>query len=193
MSKTSNSLDVLKNPFLWVGVVGVLLMLWLVSGSSEPSELRQSMVRHDHQHGPGDGHEHSASIEEMERELRSKPDDLVLRGAVAHSLMEGAPEKAIHHYREILKRDPKDGYARLHLAESLVVQGKLREAYGYAQVLLEEERSPETLALMARIHYDLGNFEEALELSRDLLAVDPGNEQGEKLKEYSLLQIADGD
>ena len=170
--------------------VGLTLVLFLAGFFFlRGGELERSFERYEHRHDgahqPLDDHDWNWELGELEKELVESPNDKILLGRRAHLLMERKPDKALGAYRELLKKDPKDPYVRLHLAQALAVNGKFSEAMGYAAVLLKEERALETLELVARIHYEQGRFRSCLTFAEEVLALEPNHPGAKVLERYS--------
>lgn len=141
---------------------------------------------HDHTSGSRDDDDWDWAFQEVEKELEENPGDVILLGKRAHLLLERRPDEAIGAYRELLKKTPRDPYSRLHLAQALAASGKFDEAMGYAAKLLSEERSVETLELVARIHFERGRFQLCIEFSDEVLSKDPDHRMAQKMKARSL-------
>ena len=81
--------------------------------------------------------------------------------------------QAVVHYRETLKRDPRQSGRStilMELAESLVKLGRFDEA---RDILRGEDQTPAALTLVATCEQSLGRIDEAEDLLRKALAMDP--------------------
>ena len=133
--------------------------------------------------------DYQSMIKEMQQGLTSHPQSTDLREfLILAYLKTGKENLAIEAMSDLLEAKPKDLKVRLQLAELLEKQGKLQEAVGaYEKILDLAPRKEEAREAYLRLLTDLakrqeeqGNFGEALRTVKKILDVSPGNAEAEE-------------
>jgi len=133
--------------------------------------------------------DYRSMIKEMQQGLTSHPQSTDLREfLILAYLKTGKENLAIEAMSDLLEAKPKDLKVRLQLAELLEKQGKLQEAVGaYEKILDLAPRQEEAREAYLRLLTDLakrqeeqGNFGEALRTVKKILDVSPGSAEAEE-------------
>ena len=116
-----------------------------------------------------------ASVEVMEKAVRCRPSNPVLRNNLGNALKDaGRPADAEKSYREALKRRPDFADAHSNLGWLLQSMGRLREAeQSLRKALAFEPRHAQAHNHLGMVLGDLGRLQEAKESFRRALAIHP--------------------
>jgi len=121
--------------------------------------------------------EYRSAIIELKNVLQANADDFVARRMLAESAyLLNDLATAESEYRRILAQTPEDPALWAAYAETLLAWGKPAEALERAAPELESlPPTGRSIAVLGDIYRALGNLEEAREMYRDALDVEPGN------------------
>lgn len=135
----------------------------------------------------------TGDLQSVEKEITDaiarSPNDMALRGRLAEFYQNYAdPRKAIGVYEEIVRRDPQEPRAHLHLAEFLFESGRIDSAKYHLRFAMASSRLgiDQKIAVMANllriVNSDRSYMPFALEMADSILKHHPGDPKAYALK-----------
>jgi SpoVK/Ycf46/Vps4 family AAA+-type ATPase len=114
-------------------------------------------------------------LEALREAVRHSPDNVPLRRHLAESLLDrGEIEDAEQQYRAALALAPRDPHLKVGLADAFRRGGKVGEAFVVLEELQKHRDTPaEAYLLLARLHLDAGEIEQAVVQYKAAIDDDP--------------------
>ncbi|NWX83830.1 TMTC1 protein, partial [Nothoprocta pentlandii] len=89
----------------------------------------------------------------------------------------GAPERAVSHYRHAIRQSPNHHVAMVNLGRLYRSLGQNREAETWYKRALKVSRKAEILSPLGALYYNTGRYEEALQVYREAVSLQPSNKE----------------
>ncbi|XP_062446399.1 protein O-mannosyl-transferase TMTC1 [Rhea pennata] len=89
----------------------------------------------------------------------------------------GAPERAVSHYRQAIHLSPNHHVAMVNLGRLYRSLGQNKEAEVWYKRALKVSRKAEILSPLGALYYNTGRYEEALQVYREAVALQPSNKE----------------
>ncbi|KFV83862.1 Transmembrane and TPR repeat-containing protein 1, partial [Struthio camelus australis] len=89
----------------------------------------------------------------------------------------GAPERAVSHYRQAIRLSPTHHVAMVNLGRLYRSLGQNKEAEAWYKRALKVSRKAEILSPLGALYYNTGRYEEALQVYREAVSLQPSNKE----------------
>ncbi|NWJ07276.1 TMTC1 protein, partial [Crypturellus undulatus] len=89
----------------------------------------------------------------------------------------GAPERAVSHYRHAIRQSPNHHVAMVNLGRLYRSLGQNKEAETWYKRALKVSRKAEILSPLGALFYNTGRYEEALQIYREAVSLQPSNKE----------------
>ncbi|XP_025926176.1 transmembrane and TPR repeat-containing protein 1 [Apteryx rowi] len=89
----------------------------------------------------------------------------------------GAPERAVSHYREAISLSPNHHVAMVNLGRLYRSLGQNKEAEAWYKRALKVSQKTEILSPLGALYYNTGRYEEALQVYREAVSLQPSNKE----------------
>ncbi|NXD09923.1 TMTC1 protein, partial [Nothocercus nigrocapillus] len=89
----------------------------------------------------------------------------------------GAPERAVSHYRHAIRQSPNHHVAMVNLGRLYRSLGQNKEAETWYKRALKVSRKAEILSPLGALYYNTGRYEEALQVYREAVSLQPSNKE----------------
>jgi Tfp pilus assembly protein PilF len=163
----------------------VVFIILLLAGVFDSSSKLKTQINRDGQNQSQISLQNVQRINELEKQLKSEPNNAVLILELAHLRNDsGFNEKAIENYRQYLKIHPEDADARVDMGVCFYKERRYNEAIETMETALKYQPKHQIAHLnLGIVNLAAGNLEKSKEWLQKAYDLNPNSEIGQKAKE----------